>query len=594
MSLWPLGVALGIAGSVGNNLGNNLVSLGETYALEAEKQERTTQISGSTSPNLGNGGDIGHLSHENSNVEPSGDGDHKPKAAPCCSYACLTDLRTIGVVVIIVFNLLNFVSYGFAAQALLAALESTQFVSNVLFVRFVHKENVSTRTLIGTILIVVGNVVVVYFGPKSFRTFTSDDMIDLYLTNQAYWGYLAITGILWFITTGIYAVYYNARMVHRRLLMWHTFLEPICYSFSAGLVGAQAVLKSRCMALLLQAATIGLKNEFAFWYLWFLLALWICLILYWLSRLFYGLKLYPPVFIIPVIQVFFLLFAIICGGMYFMEFNQFTLIQFIGFSLGVVMILAGVYGLAPPEMKLFIPGDPDKDNKSPFDDLEANAFDADSMPVDESRLVNSMNLEKKMSKQAAKYSSSMDGDLDHAAELREKRKPDLSPRIEGGTFAVAPIVESPAPKAQNDSAPLQDPPATPQQPAAVAAVAAQQSEGQSAPERQPSTPSAINRDDKDLTLESGAPVTPSPLATAAPPSTEKPKSKKRKVTKRPPSVPQGQDLPPVKVPTRSSFDGPSTAAVAAATTTATTAAAAPGADAPQQHQQQPPPQEQER
>jgi hypothetical protein len=37
-------------------------------------------------------------------------------------------------------NLLIFVAYGFAAQSLLSALETVQFVSNVAFAKLVHGE----------------------------------------------------------------------------------------------------------------------------------------------------------------------------------------------------------------------------------------------------------------------------------------------------------------------------------------------------------------------------------------------------------------------------------------------------------------------
>lgn len=53
-------------------------------------------------------------------------------------------------------NVFNFVSFGFAAQSLLAALGSVQFVSNVVFARLVLKEAVTWRVLGATALIVAG------------------------------------------------------------------------------------------------------------------------------------------------------------------------------------------------------------------------------------------------------------------------------------------------------------------------------------------------------------------------------------------------------------------------------------------------------
>ena len=53
-------------------------------------------------------------------------------------------------------NVFNFVSFGFAAQSLLAALGSVQFVSNVVFARLVLKEAITWRVLCATALIVTG------------------------------------------------------------------------------------------------------------------------------------------------------------------------------------------------------------------------------------------------------------------------------------------------------------------------------------------------------------------------------------------------------------------------------------------------------
>ena len=54
-------------------------------------------------------------------------------------------------------------------------------------------------------------------------------------------------------------------------------------------------------------------------------------------------------------QVFFVFFAIMCGGIYFEEFNSVSPAQYAGFVVGVVMILGGVYGLAPKDVPIIPP-----------------------------------------------------------------------------------------------------------------------------------------------------------------------------------------------------------------------------------------------
>merc|ERR1712000_458689 len=54
-------------------------------------------------------------------------------------------------------NVFNFVGFMFAAQSLLVALGSIQFVSNLLFARLVNKEPITNKSLLATVIIVIGN-----------------------------------------------------------------------------------------------------------------------------------------------------------------------------------------------------------------------------------------------------------------------------------------------------------------------------------------------------------------------------------------------------------------------------------------------------
>jgi len=172
-------------------------------------------------------------------------------------------------------------------------------------------------------------------------------------------------------------------MVMRQLLWKHSFVEPLAYSISSTIIGTQAVLNSKSLALLIGATLRGEKNEFGFWYVYVMLGTWLVLVGFWLRRLDLGLSLFPPLFIIPVMQVFFMFFAILCGGVYFQEFAAFGLMQYIGFCAGVLLILTGVYGLAPVDMKLFVPKEPCEGlsggagSEIKYKDLEHNVEAAD-------------------------------------------------------------------------------------------------------------------------------------------------------------------------------------------------------------------------
>ena len=63
------------------------------------------------------------------------------------------------------------------------------------------------------------------------------------------------------------------------------------------------MLNSKCLSMLIQVTSRGIVNEFERPHVWWILVTWIILVAYWLRRLDVGLAMFPPLFIIPVMQV---------------------------------------------------------------------------------------------------------------------------------------------------------------------------------------------------------------------------------------------------------------------------------------------------
>ena len=127
------------------------------------------------------------------------------------------------------------------------------------------------------------------------------------------------------------------------------------------------------MSILIQDSARG-DDEFKKPTVYVILVVWLMLVSYWLNRLNKGLELFPPLFIIPVMQVFFVFFAILSGGIYFQEFETFNSSQWGGFVAGVLMILGGVFGLAPLDDDLVTCED--SDNKDANEESVNNSRDS--------------------------------------------------------------------------------------------------------------------------------------------------------------------------------------------------------------------------
>ncbi|VAI46007.1 unnamed protein product [Triticum turgidum subsp. durum] len=128
MGDWIIGALINIVGSVAINFGTNLLKLGH------DQREKL---------------------YSSNN---QGDGKFVPKSV------MYFQTWRIGILFFAVGNCLNFMSFAYAAQSLLAALGSIQFVSNIAFAYVVLNKTISVKVMVATTFIVFGNVFLVSFG----------------------------------------------------------------------------------------------------------------------------------------------------------------------------------------------------------------------------------------------------------------------------------------------------------------------------------------------------------------------------------------------------------------------------------------------
>jgi drug/metabolite transporter (DMT)-like permease len=69
---------------------------------------------------------------------------------------------------------------GFAAQSLLAALGVVQFLSNMVFARFLNHEHITKRVMFATALVVSGCILLVLFGNHDSPIITAHELLKLY------------------------------------------------------------------------------------------------------------------------------------------------------------------------------------------------------------------------------------------------------------------------------------------------------------------------------------------------------------------------------------------------------------------------------
>ncbi len=267
------------------------------------------------------------------------------------STVCNIDYWRLGLIMFIIGSIINFCSFAFAAQSLLACLGSVQFISNVFFARVILNEKPSIYTYISTGVIVIGIIITVIFSNHKSETYTSKELISLY--DDTYLTFLLCIGAILTIAELAYC-YYTSRQESSQALPFTNIIRPCSYSLVSATIGTQSILQSKCLAELIKNNIIDNKNmddnetaenqsTFVDLYVYFVCIIFLLGISFWLYRLNNALKLFPGLVIIPLLQVFWTTSAIIQGGIYFKEFEGISKGKLTGFIFGMCIIFFGVF-----------------------------------------------------------------------------------------------------------------------------------------------------------------------------------------------------------------------------------------------------------
>ncbi|KAL8139981.1 hypothetical protein V2J09_006002 [Rumex salicifolius] len=322
MGEWVIGAFINLFGSIAINFGTNLLKLGHT---EREK---------SLLDNSGNGG--------------------KFAAKPIIQF----QTWRVGVLFFAFGNCLNFLSFGYAAQSLLAALGSVQFVSNIAFAYFVLGKRVTVKVLVATTFIVLGNVFLVAFGNHQSPVFTQEQLADKFSNIT----FLLYCFILVLVVIVNHSIYRRGELLavsgHEHDRCWRMLL-PFSYAVVSGAVGSCSVLFAKSLSNLLRLA-MSSAYQLHTWFTYSMLLLFLSTAGFWMARLNEGLAFFDAILIVPMFQIAWTFFSICTGFVYFQEYQVFNTLRTTMFILGMISVFIGISLLAPEEPK----GGEVKDNSS--------------------------------------------------------------------------------------------------------------------------------------------------------------------------------------------------------------------------------------
>ena len=126
--------------------------------------------------------------------------------------------------------------------------------------------------------------------------------------------------------------------------------EPpwMAYSFAlrSALVGTQSVVFAKSTSLLLRTSVTG-ESQFGKLFTYCVLAALGATALFWCQRLNAALRRYPSLVIIPALQINWLVWSMVAGGLYFDEFAAWHAHEYALFGAGIAITLVGLALLEP-------------------------------------------------------------------------------------------------------------------------------------------------------------------------------------------------------------------------------------------------------
>jgi hypothetical protein len=124
----------------------------------------------------------------------------------------------------------------------------------------------------------------------------------------------------------------------------------VMFSIKSALFGTQAVVLAKSLSMLLIQAlhpSPAYSNPLLSYQTYFIVLGFAAAATYWVTRLNHALRLFEAVYLIPMMQIAWIVFSSLAGGIYYEEFIGFGLKEYCSYAVGFVCVLVGVAMLCP-------------------------------------------------------------------------------------------------------------------------------------------------------------------------------------------------------------------------------------------------------
>ncbi|KAF2791420.1 hypothetical protein K505DRAFT_326874 [Melanomma pulvis-pyrius CBS 109.77] len=224
----------------------------------------------------------------------------------------------------------------------LSTLQASGLVFNSICASIILSEPFTRYSLVGTILVALGAVLIGIFGAIAEPSHNLDQLLDLLARRQFV---LWMVGTAFIVLALILATWLLKRMYPRatpRLRL----VRGMCFGCISGILSAHSLLIAKSAVELLVRTIVDRHNEFNRWQSWMIL---LGLVAFALTQLYYmhcGLKLCSTSVLYPLVFCVYNIIAIIDGLIYFHQSSRLSNLHAGLITLGTLILLGGVVSLS--------------------------------------------------------------------------------------------------------------------------------------------------------------------------------------------------------------------------------------------------------
>ena len=230
---------------------------------------------------------------------------------------------------------------------------SLTLVTNVALAPLMHHERPSNKTVLATLLIIMGTVCTVVFSPRTSDIARTDEVFALF-HGAAFWYYAVPTCALMATCLATVRWMQHIEAQSRRSEETGVGVErytSVCYKVHrfciatlSGTMGAQNIFFAKCVSTLFFLSAEGGSGRmmFLWWETYLVIGAMLCTIYFQLKWLNEGLMHFSALYIVPIFQSFWITVSVLGGLTVYQEFERMKPLDKMIFPLGVVVTIAGV------------------------------------------------------------------------------------------------------------------------------------------------------------------------------------------------------------------------------------------------------------